>query len=63
MKQIAQGKLGAIGEYTVNFEDGKVKVHVEVDVAGEGITALEAAIPGKIDDAVLEIVRALLKSV
>ncbi len=63
MKQIAQGKLGTVGEYTVNFEDGKIKVAAEIDVAGEGITALEAAIPGKIDDAVLEIVRALLKAV
>lgn len=62
MKQIAEGKLGALGSYSVQFEDGKLKFSGEIDVAGEGITALEAAIPGQIDNAVLEIVRGLLKS-
>lgn len=61
MKQIAQGKLGAVGEYTVSFEDGKLKVAADIDVAGAGIDALEAAIPGKLDDAVLEVVRGVLK--
>ncbi len=60
-KQIASGKLGSIGDYTVTFEDGKLKVAAELDVAGAGIDALEAAIPGKLDDAVLEIVRGVLK--
>ncbi len=62
MKQIAQGKIGTVGDYSVNFDEGKLKVSVEVDVAGEGITALENAIPGQLDNAVLELVRGVLKS-
>ena len=63
MKTIASGVVGSgVGTYSVVFDGGKLKVAVEVDVAGEAITALENAIPGQIDNAVLEIVRNLLKS-
>lgn len=63
MKEIAQGKIGNVATYDVKFDEGKLKVAVEVDVAGEGVTALENAIPGKLDDAVLELVRGVLKSI
>jgi hypothetical protein len=62
MKTIASGKIGNAGDYSVTFEDGKLKVAVDVDVAGAGIDELEKAIPGQIDDVVLELVRKVLKS-
>lgn len=62
MKQLAQGTLGTVGTYDVKLEDGKIKIAVELDVAGAGIDELEKAIPGGIDNAILEVVRPLLKS-
>lgn len=61
MKQIAQGKIGTVGDYSVTFEDGKLKVAAEIDVAGAGIDELEKIIPGQIDDILLEVGRKVLK--
>ena len=73
-KDIVDGKVGELGAYDVEFKGGKlvarleagksglkaaVLLEVEADVV---IDALKAAIPGQIDDAVLEILKVALKA-
>lgn len=69
-KDLAHGALGSAGEFDVKFEDGKLvasadaavgpgSVGVVVKIDGNKvIDAIEKAIPGQLDDAVLELLRA-----
>lgn len=70
---IAQGQIGAEGKYDVEFKGGMLVLSLDYQgkLLGAGVSikvgsdavidALEAAIPGKLDDAVLELLRGLLK--
>ncbi|HTL13061.1 MAG TPA: hypothetical protein VL588_11260 [Bdellovibrionota bacterium] len=69
---IVEGKVGAVGEYDVKFEDGKLVADVgvgkfgvsaQVGVAIEAaavFAAIKKAIPGTIDDLVLDAALALI---
>lgn len=71
-KEIVGGNLGSVGSYDLAFKAGALQIEVKASVgpllagvslaldAAKVIDALEAAIPGKIDDAVLEVIRAAL---
>lgn len=71
-KDIFSGKIGEVGSYDVAFVGGKLQVTSNVAVgaflanamvaidANKVVDAIEAAIPGKLDDAVLEVLRKLL---
>ena len=75
MSELAEGQVGSVGKYDVEFKDGKLMLglsiewngvtsEVKVGVGSDAvIDALKAAIPGKIDDAILEVVKAALKMV
>lgn len=71
-KEIAKGKIGEVGEYDVEFKDGKLvaiaavskeatagvalKADVSIEISARAVLeALKKAIPGTIDDAVLEL--------
>jgi hypothetical protein len=70
--QIVEGNIGAVGKYDVEFKEGKLVVEVDANVAigqaglvvkidaAKVIDAISAAIPGKIDDAVLGLIKAAL---
>lgn len=74
-KDLAQGPIGTVGSYDVEFKEGKLtaKVSAKVEAGVEGgafisldasliLDALAKAIPGQIDDALLGILKgALLK--
>lgn len=69
---IAEGKLGSVGKYDVEFKDGSLFLEIDAEAgpgvvgikvgvsAGKVIDAVERAIPGVLDDAVLELIRAAL---
>lgn len=72
MSDLADGNLGAVGQYHIKFEAGKLvlaadaalgpavaKMEIAVDSA-KVLDALAAAIPGTIDDAVLSLIKAAL---
>ena len=70
-KDLIEGQLGQIGTYDIEFKDGAlcaklvspVGVEIEVKIQADAILdALAKAIPGKIDDAVLGLVKTALKS-
>lgn len=73
-KDLLDGKLGELGMYDVEFKGGKlvakvaasksgVSAGVELSVDAELVlNALKAAIPGQIDDAVIDLVKAALKA-
>lgn len=75
MSELAEGQVGSVGKYDVEFKDGKLMLglsiewngvtsEVKVGIGSDAvIDALKAAIPGKIDDAILEVVKAALKMV
>jgi hypothetical protein len=73
-KDIVDGKLGSVGAYDLEFKGGKLAFKVSAGIAGaslsfgvelgadEVLSALENAIPGKIDDAVFDLIKAALKA-
>lgn len=68
-KDIAQGAIGQVGKYDVAFTGGQLVVEVDANVsvgsagvvikvdAGKILDALAAAIPGKVDDAVIALIK------
>lgn len=74
-KDLASGSLGNVGSYDVAFKSGKlvvsgsvalppgesVSLELQVD-SGKVIDALAAAIPGKIDDVLLAMIKNLLNA-
>lgn len=69
---IAEGKIGEVGAYDVEFKGGKLvakasaaggpveaEAVVKID-AGKVIDAIAVAIPGKVDDAVLALMKQAL---
>lgn len=72
-KELAEGQLGPEAKYEVAFKEGALVASLDYQgkVLGAGVVvrlpvsqvvaALKAAIPGKIDDAVLDIIEAALK--
>ena len=75
MGDLAQGQIGPEAKYDVKFEGGKLvaELNYEGALLGAGlnihigadqvINAIEKAIPGQIDDAVLELIKSALKVV
>lgn len=76
MGEIAQGNIGEAGKYDVEFKDGFLVVTGNAELPpGESIylsikvdsnrilDAIQEAVPGKIDDAVIAVIRAVLKQV
>jgi hypothetical protein len=73
-KHIVEGKIGAVGAYDLEFKDGKLSFKIGVAHSGVSadvvvaldsdavIDALKVAIPGKIDDAVLDLAKVALKA-
>jgi hypothetical protein len=69
---ISDGQIGPEAKYDVAFKGGKLVLSLDYQgkMAGAGvsvsvdanavISAIEAAIPGKLDDAVLELLRGVL---
>lgn len=72
-KELAKGAVGNEGKYRVEFKDGKLTAEfiyghslfdaglvfsIDSDMV---IEALKKAIPGKIDDSILDIAKSLLK--
>lgn len=74
MADIAQGQAGEV-KYSVKFEGGKLVVEAAYDGqladaalkvsvgSDEVINAIEKAIPGQIDDKLLELVKIALKAI
>mgnify|MGYP003510056286 CR=1 FL=1 len=56
--KLANGKLYLIGKYDGAQADAELSVGIEVDMF---IDQLKAKIPGQIDDAILEVLKAALK--
>jgi len=73
-KDIVDGKIGAVGAYDVEFKEGKLVAKLDVEKVGVGasvavfikaeavLEAIKKAIPGQIDDAVLNILEGVLKA-
>jgi hypothetical protein len=71
-KEFAQGNLGQVGKYDVAFKDGALVIEVDANVpvgsagllvkvdASKVLDAIAAAIPGKVDDAIIGIIKAAL---
>lgn len=71
-KDIIDGKIGTVGTYDVEFKGGKLRAVVLANTAvgsagitleigaEQVITAIEKAIPGQIDDAILEMLKKLI---
>ena len=74
-KDIVGGPLGTVGSYDLKFAGGKLVFEIKADVAiggvglvmeidsGHLLDAIAAAIPGKIDDAVIGVIKASLLGV
>lgn len=72
-KDIVDGKIGAVGSYDVEFKSGKLQLKVGVEHSGLGadvalwadadkvLDALAKAIPGVLDDAVIEVAKKAIK--
>lgn len=71
-KQLAEGNLGAVGQYDIDFKEGKLcaelkashgavegSMVVKLD-AGAVLDAVAKAIPGQVDDAVFGLIKAAL---
>lgn len=74
-KDIIDGKIGTVGSYDIEFKGGYLSGSIEAGApfglsgkfeikigADAVITAIEKAIPGQIDDAILELLKSLLKA-
>lgn len=71
---LAQGALGPNGKYDLKFEDGKlvIEANYEMEMAGAGVNvhvgakqvveAIKKAIPGQIDDVILDMLLAALEA-
>lgn len=72
-KEIVEGKIGTVGAYDVEFKNGMLvakvggsheiglTVAVEVSVSAHAVlAAIKKAIPGQIDDAILDVLEAAL---
>ncbi len=72
-KDIAEGKLGSVGEYDLEFKGGKLSFKLKADVNGlvqAGLSvevpahavfaAIKKAIPGQVDDYLLDAAEAVL---
>jgi hypothetical protein len=71
-KDIVEGNIGSVGKYDVAFKGGKLVL--SLDAGADGVVgalsvsvdaavvldALAAAIPGKIDDAIIGLIKAAL---
>lgn len=67
--EIAQGALGSAGKYDIEFKEGALVIEVTASVemgsaslvikvpAAKVLDAIAAAIPGKMDDAVIALVK------
>lgn len=74
-KELLEGKLGTVGSYDLAFKGGKLMASLKAGAAGVSggltlevdgdalIDALCKAIPGQIDDALGQILKAALKVV
>ena len=73
-KDLAQGPLGQVGKYDVKFDSGFLVVSASANIPpGESfdaslsvdsdkvLDAIAAAIPGKVDDAVIALIKLALK--
>lgn len=74
-KDLAKGPIGSVGSYDVSFKGGKLLVsasvslppsenaslQIEVD-ANKVLDALAAAVPGKLDDMLIGLIKAALNS-
>jgi hypothetical protein len=72
-KDIVEGQIGAVGAYDLEFKEGELRFIVKVGHSGVSaemkvalnsdgvIDAIKAAIPGQIDDAILDVAKAALK--
>lgn len=72
-KEIASGQIGSDGSYKVEFKDGSlkaecgymagVKAGVSLEIPVDFVLdAIKNAIPGKVDDAVIEMLKGALKA-
>lgn len=72
-QDLAQGPIGEVGSYSVSFVGGKLVASANVSLppgeslssvlsidANKVIDALKAAIPGKLDDLVFELIKKAL---
>lgn len=71
-KEIAQGQVGSVGKYDVEFKDGKLVAEIDAAAgpleagllvkldAGKVLDALAKAIPGTFDDAIIGVAKAAL---
>lgn len=77
-KQIAEGNIGSVGKYDVEFKDGEVVAEISAEagvakfsakltldgksVAIAGLEYLKAKIPGQIDDAIINALEEKIKT-
>ncbi len=73
-KDIVDGKIGELGSYDVEFKGGKLLAKAGIAKAGVSgsveiaidsdviLDALKAAVPGQIDDVLIDLVKAALKA-
>lgn len=73
-KDIVDGKIGELGAYDVEFKGGKLIAKASIEKLGLSaalelsadsdlvLDAIAKAIPGKIDDAVVSVIKVALKS-
>ena len=74
-KEIVKGPLGKIGDYDVQIKEGKLELTLNADVVGgsvgvvvkiescELLDLIAKAIPGTIDDAIVNIAKEALKKI
>lgn len=72
MSEIAEGPIGNVGKYDIEFKEGKLVCEVSAQVgfadagfvlkigAEQVLDAIAKAIPGTIDDAVIDMAKKLL---
>lgn len=70
--EIAEGSIGSVGKYDLEFKGGQLVLMVDANLglgsagiklsldAGKVIEAIEKAIPGQMDDAILELLKGAL---
>lgn len=71
---IVEGPIGTVGKYDVEFKEGALVVEIDANVAigtaglvvkidaGKVMDAIKNAIPGKVDDAIIDVIKAALLS-
>jgi hypothetical protein len=72
-KDIVDGKIGEVGKFDLEFKEGELRFVLDVGKFGlsagmkvavkaeDVIDAIAKAIPGQIDDAILQVLKAALK--